>query len=165
GAERRIRQIAQLLGKVEAGEALIARFREALREVADAVAKRKKRPRVLFILAGGKRPLIVAGRGTSVAALLELAGAANVAGELDGWKPLSQEAMVAAAPEFILTNRDGLTPTADGTPIALKAPGAAATPAAREGRLVHIADRYLGGIGIHTPEGLRLLLRELDLPR
>ncbi|MCS6997286.1 MAG: ABC transporter substrate-binding protein [Casimicrobiaceae bacterium] len=161
GAERRIRQVAQLLGKPSEGEALAARFRREMAELAQEVARARHKPRALFILAGGRRPIIVGGRGTSVAQVLELAGAVNVAAEIEGFKPMSQEAMVKAAPEVILTNRDGLTPTGDGTPIALKSPGAEATPAARHGRLIHIPDRYLGGIGLHTPEGVRLLLREI----
>jgi iron complex transport system substrate-binding protein len=165
GAERRIRQVAPLIGKAEAGERLVERFRREMAEVAGEVARLKSRPRALFILAGGKRPLIVGGRGTAVAQLLELAGAINVAAEIEGWKPMSQEAMVKSAPEAILTNRDGLTPTGDGVPIALRAPGAEATPAAKSGRLIHIPDRYLGGLGIHTPEGLRLLMRELTKAR
>ncbi len=162
GVERRIRHVARLLGKTESGEALVARLRREMADLAREVAQRKQHPRAVFILAGGKRPLIVAGRGTSAGTLLELAGARNVAGAIEGFKPMSQEAMIEAAPEVILTNHDGLSPTADGVPIVLKAPGALATPAGRAGRVIHIADRYLGGLGIHTPEGLRLLLRELD---
>jgi len=161
GVERRIRTIAMMLGKTDEGERLVARFRQDLAAALRDVGQPSPRPRALFMLAGGKRPLVVGGRGTNVAALLEMAGAENVARDIEGFKPMSQEVMVQAAPEFILTNKDGLTPAGEGVPIALKSPGTEATPAGRERRLIHVPDRYLGGMGIHTPEGIRLLHRQL----
>ncbi len=165
GVERRIRRIAELLGQAEAGEQLIRRFHQDMAAAAREVSAIKQRPRAIFILAGGKRPLLVGGRGTQAAALIELAGGINVAQDIEGFKPMSQESMIQAAPEVILTNKDGLTPTADGLPIALKSPGAAATPAARQGRVINIPDRYLGGMGIYTPQGIRLLMREMHRPK
>ena len=49
---------------------------------------------------------------------------------IEGFKVMSMEAMIEAAPEFILTNQDG-TQAVDGVPVALKAPGALATPAGK----------------------------------
>jgi iron complex transport system substrate-binding protein len=95
-----------------------------------------------------------------VAALLELAGAENVAQGIEGFKVMSQEAMIEAAPEFILTNQDG-TVARDGVPVALQAPGALATPAGKAGRLITVPGQYLQGMGILTPEGIRLLGRQL----
>ncbi|MFZ4757415.1 MAG: heme/hemin ABC transporter substrate-binding protein [Burkholderiaceae bacterium] len=156
GVERRIRAVARLMGREAAGESLAAGFRTELAEVRALVARQSRRPRALFVLAGGGRPTLVGGRGTNVAALLELAGAANVADGIEGFKVMSVEAMVEAAPEFILTNREG-TVTSDGVPVALKAPGAQATPAGREGRLITVGNEYLQGMGILTPRGVKAL--------
>lgn len=160
GVERNIRFVAGILGKAAEGEALVQRFRREMAEVAAQIAKARRRPKALFILAGGQRPTLVGGRGTNVAALLELAGAENVAHRIEGFKVMSQEAMVEAAPEFILTNQDGTLPR-DGVPVALMAPGALATPAGKAGRLITLPGRYLQGMGIYTPEGIRLLARLL----
>ncbi len=160
GVERRIRAVGRLMQREAAAEALVATFRKELADVSALVARVPRRPRALFVLAGGGRPTLVGGRGTNVAGLLELAGAENVAAGIEGFKAMSMEAMVEAAPEFILTNRDGTIP-ADGVPVALKAPGAAATPAGRSGRLITIPGEYLQGMGILTPRGAKVLAAQL----
>lgn len=158
--ERRIRQLARLLGRVAQGEELVLKFQ---RDMAAALALAKKattKPKALFILAGGNRPTLVGGRGTNVAALLDLAGAVNVAQGIEGFKTLSAEAMIESAPDVILTNQDGTAPV-DGIPVALKAPGVLATPAGKSGRLVTIPGQYLQGMGILTPEGITVLLKKM----
>lgn len=160
GVERRIRHVARLLKKEAEGDKLVQRFQRELKEAQAFVARAPRRPRALFVLAGGARPTLVGGRGSNVAALLELAGAHNVAEGIEGFKVMSMEAMIEAAPEFILTNQDG-TQAVDGVPVALKAPGALATPAGKAGRLITIPGQYLQGMGILTPQGVLLLARQL----
>lgn len=154
--EQRIRAVAQLLRRPAQGEALARRFRQEMRDARAWVARAKSQPRAIFILAGGGRPTVAGGRGTNTATLLEMAGARNVAADFEGYKIMSQEALLAAAPEFILTNAEGLV-LSGGAPAVLSAPGASATPAARAGRLITIPGRYLQGLGLSTPEGIRLL--------
>lgn len=160
GVEKRIRHVAKVLGKEAEGERLVAAFQRELGEARAAVARAKGRPKALFILAGGARPTLVGGRGTNVALLLEYAGAVNVAQAIEGFKAMSQEAMIEAAPDYILTNRDGLNPS-DGAPIALRAPGALETPAGKAGRLISIPGQYLQGMGILTPKGILELARQI----
>lgn len=161
GAERRIRSVASLLGRSADGERLVTRLRSELDELARDLAGVTRKPRVLFMLAGGGRPFVVGGRGTGVNILLELARALNAADGFDGFKPMSQEAVIEAAPDFLLTNRDGMAAVSDGKPAVLQAPGVAATAAARAGRLVTVADHYLSGFGLFTPQGARELARRL----
>ena len=120
------------------------------------VSAARSHPKAVFILAGGGRPTVAGGRGTNTAALLEMAGARNVASDFEGYKIMSQEALLMAAPEFILTNAEGLAPAATG-PAVLSAPGARETPAARAGRVITVAGRFLQGLGLSTPEGIRAL--------
>lgn len=160
GAEKRIRTVAKLLGKEAQGEQLVTRFKQELADVTALVARQPRKPKALFVLAGGGRPTLVGGKGSNVALLLELAGADNVAKGVDGFKAMSTESMIEAAPEFILTNQDGTTPV-DGVPVALKAPGARDTPAGKAGRLITIPGQYLQGMGILTPQGVRVLARQL----
>lgn len=160
GVEKRIRTVAKLMGKETQGEQLLARFKQDMSEVKAQVARLPRKPKALFVLAGGGRPTLVGGKGSNVALLLELAGADNVANGVDGFKAMSTESMIEAAPEFILTNQDGTTPV-DGVPVALKAPGARDTPAGKAGRLITIPGQYLQGMGILTPQGVRVLARQL----
>lgn len=160
GVEKRIRTVAKLMGKETQGEQLLARFKQDMSEVKAQVARLPRKPKALFVLAGGGRPTLVGGKGSNVALLLELAGADNVANGVEGFKAMSTESMIEAAPEFILTNQDGTTPV-DGVPVALKAPGARDTPAGKAGRLITIPGQYLQGMGILTPQGVRVLARQL----
>jgi ABC-type hemin transport system substrate-binding protein len=73
---------------------------------------------------------------------------------------MSQEVMVEAAPRFILTNKEGRE-ASDGVPVALKAPGAMATPAGKAGNLISVPNEYLQGMGILTPKGILELARQL----
>lgn len=153
GVERRIRRIAQIVGRGAQGEQLVERFRREMEDARAIVARAQTRPRVLFVLSGGGRPTLVGGRGTGVAALIEAAGGVNVAQAIEGFKAMSQESMIEAAPDVIVVNREGLDGP-DGTPVALKAPGALATPAGRARRLVSLPNHMLSGFGIHTPAAI-----------
>lgn len=154
----RILAVAGLLRQPEQGKALARRFSQEMQDIRAWVAGARSRPKAIFILAGGGRPTVAGGRGTNTATLLEMAGAHNVADGFEGYKIMSQEALLMAAPEFILTNGEGLLQSG-GVPTVLTAPGATATPAARAGRLITIPSRYLEGLGLSTPEGIRLLAK------
>ncbi len=158
--ERRIRQLARLLGRLAQGEALVLKFQRDMTAALALANKATHKPRALFILAGGNRPTLVGGKGTNVAALLDLAGAVNVAQGIEGFKTMSAEAMIESAPDVILTNQDGTAPV-DGVPVAMKAPGVMATPAGKAGRLITIPGQYLQGMGILTPEGISVLLKKM----
>ena len=160
GVDRRIRLVAKLLGKAAQGETLVTKFNREMAAASALSAKAGARPRAVFILAGGNRPTLVGGKGTNVAALLELAGATNVAQGIEGFKTMSAEAMIEAAPDVILTNEDGSLPV-DGVPVALKAPGLLATPAGKAGKLITLPAQYLQGMGILTPQGIEALLRKM----
>lgn len=160
GVERRIRLVAKLLGKVAQGESLVAKFKRELADALALAARAKPKLRALFVLAGGNRPTLVGGRGSNVAALLDMSGAINVAQGIEGFKVMSAESMIEAAPDVILTNQDGTVPN-DGVPVALRAPGAMATPAGKAGRLITIPGQYLQGMGILTPEGVGVLVRKM----
>ena len=64
--------------------------------------------------------------------------------------------MLAAAPDFILVNEDGLTLTG-GVPNALKAPGASLTPAGKTGNVFTLPGGYLQGLGLNSPDAIRAI--------
>lgn len=160
GVARRIRVIAEVLEKSAEGEALVARFQQDMREVARLVARVRQRPRALFVRADEHQTLRVAGHRCAMSALLGLLGTDNVAGAFDGFEPMGRQAMIAAAPEVILTNPAGTVDHA-GVPLALHAPGALDTPAGRGHRVIAVHGPDLHGIGLHTPRGIRQLGRQI----
>lgn len=109
-ALERVRRIGATLGRsseagqvADAMEADLAQVATDLRAVAD-------RPRVLFLLSVGRGAPMAAGAGTAADAMLRLAGARNAVEDFNGYRPLSAEALLLAAPDVVLTT----TQTLDG---------------------------------------------------
>ena len=152
----RIREIGTLLETEAAAEDLVSRFEADLASALSYAGSATSRPRGLFILSGGGRPTVVAGGDTHIALLLELAGVENVTDGISYFKPMSQESMLQAAPDFILVNEEGLE-TNGGVPVALTAPGALLTPAGQNGNVFALPGGYLQGLGLNSPDAIRAI--------
>lgn len=110
GAKAKIDFVAALFGVPERAEALKRQIDLDVLEarlITDA-ARADRAPKVMFIYARGAGALSVSGTGTSAHAMIALAGGANAVTEYEGYKPLTAEAAVAAAPEVLLFLARGL---------------------------------------------------------
>jgi iron complex transport system substrate-binding protein len=90
GTQQLIREVAVDFGASDQAQSMIARLETDLSKVRKAAAPRK----VLFIYARGAGSLMVAGQGTSVEKVIELAGGTNAATGFDDFKPLTPEALI-----------------------------------------------------------------------
>jgi len=160
GAVSKIRRVAALLDRQPAGERLITALQAALKRAEAERALAAAAPRVLFVYARGAGTVSVSGRGTAAAAMIALAGGTNAVNELDGFKPLTAEAAVAAAPDVVLMLSRGVD-SLGGAEGVWTQPGLAQTPAARERRLVVMDDLYLLGFGPRTGDAVVDLVRQL----
>ena len=106
----------------------------------------KKKPRILFIYARGARMLNISGHTTSAHAMIELAGGENAFGDIKGFKPMTSEAVVAAAPDAILMLARGVDSIGGDNKI-LDLPGIALTPAGKNKNLIVMDDLKLLGFG------------------
>lgn len=157
-----------LLARTQRIGALCSREREAAQLVArlkqDWAARPKPPagpvPRVLFVLAHAAGQLRVAGEGTAADAMLTLAGARNAFAGMQGYKPLTAEAALQAAPDVILCTDQGLA-AQGGAEGLLKAPGLALTPAGRARRVVGMEALLLLGFGPRLPQAVAELTRQL----
>ena len=93
-----INRIGTLVQQPSQAEALITQFEQQLQ----ATQAQKFTQRIMFVMNGGARGLMVAGQGTRAHALIELSGAHNAFGDLTGYKPLSNEAVLMNNPDVIL---------------------------------------------------------------
>ena len=159
-AAERIRILGQALQQEERAGELIASMREDLAVAAAEQADAERKPRVLFIYTRGASMVNVAGQGTAAHAVIELAGGENVMAAFDGYRPLTAEAAVTAAPDIILVPERGLQ-MLGGMEAFLEQPGLALTPAAREGRILAIDDAYLLSFGPRLGRGVLELTRQL----
>ncbi len=120
--------------------------------------------RVLFILSNSGTQAMVAGRDTAADAMIRYAGAVNALGGKDGfkgYKPLTAESAIAAAPDVLMTTSEGLA-SMGGVEQLLKMPGLALTPAARNRRVIADMDALLLlGFGPRLPAALRRLAAQL----
>ncbi len=160
------RRLGDLVGRAEAAQGLAARLQgeldDAQRRVA-ALSAGRARPRVLFVLSHSINQVRIGGRDTAADAMIRLAGGANAFGDVVGYKPLTPEAAIAAAPEVILATTQGLH-AAGGVDGLLASPGLAATPAGKARRVRALDALLLLGFGPRLPQALRELAEALHGP-
>lgn len=160
GAKQKIRRVAELLGRADAGDELIAEMERQLAEARTLREDADATPRVLFIYARGSGTMNVAGSGTSAEAMIELAGAENALAGIDGFKPLTAEAVVEAEPDVILMLTRGLD-SVGGVAGVLEQPGIELTPAGENRRIVAMDDLLLLGFGPRLGIAVRTLTEQL----
>lgn len=166
GIVAKIRAVADAVGAGEKGEELAAAVAADLAAVTAATANVDERASVAFVLAMRGGAPMVAGRETSADAMLALAGADNAFAAFAGFKPATPEAVVAAAPDAVVTMQSG--EHADGLDHVRADPAFATTPAVKEDRLFGYDGTYLLGFGPRTAHAIRDLAADLyprlDLP-
>ena len=151
----RSRRVAELLERDP--QPLLQGLRQDWKAVqALQVQEAHQRPRVLFVLAHAANSLRVAGTGTAADAMLRLAGARNACAGLQGYRPLTPEAALQAAPDLILCTTQGLH-ALGGVDGLLKAPGLTLTPAGRARRVRAMDALLLLGFGPRLPQAVQAL--------
>lgn len=160
GVKAKIRAVARALALEERGEETIRSFERDLAEAQRIVAEQRTRPRVLALIARGPNAMNVAGAGTAPDEMIRLAGGINAVSDFEGYKPLSPESAIAAAPEVILVPSRGLQ-SMGGVEALLRVPGLAMTPAGRAKRVVALDDLLLLGFGPRTGAAVRELCEKI----
>ncbi|WP_163782715.1 heme/hemin ABC transporter substrate-binding protein [Myxococcus vastator] len=151
----RIRTLARRLGKAEQGEALVKQLDADLRKAQERTAARKdaKPPKVLALYARGANVLMVAGAGTAAGELVTLSGGVNAIAGYAGHKPLTPEAVVEAAPDFILMPASSLEPVGGEAGLS-RTPGLSQV---RGWRLITVDDVHFMGLGPHLGKAVSRL--------
>lgn len=155
---RNVRTVGAALGRSEQARKLAAQVEQQWRATAARIAPRTPAPRVLFVLSHVATNVQVAGEGTAAAAMIALAAARNALTGFSGYRPLTAEAAVAAAPEFVLTTTQGAE-ALGGAEGLLAQRGLALTPAARARRVLALDALYLLGFGPRTPQAVAEVAR------
>jgi iron complex transport system substrate-binding protein len=154
----KIETIGKLLGAEEKAVALANETRARFALVEHMRPRTAKPPRVLFILSLQNGRPMVGGRGTAADAMIGLAGGANAADAIEGYKPMTDEGLIAA-PDVILKMNNG---NMVGNPDDIFAlPAFSATPAAAKRALIGMDGLYLLGFGPRSPDAVRELMADL----
>lgn len=141
-----IRRVGQLLNKPQAANQLAARFETGMRQL-PATGRR-------YLLSYDGRH--VAGRGTVGDTLIRLAGGINAAAGVEGLKPLSREAWLAAKPDVVIIAKHNES-IVGGTQGISSRPELASSNAVRNGKVLFWnADDFLR-FGLHSPQSVKRL--------
>jgi iron complex transport system substrate-binding protein len=162
GPAEKIRAVAAVLGLAEAGEVLATQVEN---EIAAAIALAEtttSRPRVAVVYAATSDTILLLAGNTIFSGVIDALGAIDVGPDagVDGFVPLTAEAIVAAAPEIIITAERGFEGLG-GLEGFLALPGIAQTPAGQAGRVLVYEDLYLLGLGPRTGQLAAQLVRDL----
>ena len=145
-ANNKIIAIGKVFGVQPRAEALARGIDLDLAQAKAYFTQIKKKPKVLFVYARGAGTLLASGTGSAADGMIKLAGAVNAITGYEGYKPLTSEAVVAAAPDAVLFLTEGLK-SIGGVEGALKLPGIALTPAGKNKRIVDMDDLYTLSFG------------------
>ena len=160
GVAAKIVAIGAAVGAQEPAERLAARTSAGFDELSALRAGLPKPKRVLFVLSLQNGRTLVGGRNSSADAIISLAGGVNVATEIEGYKPMTDEAIIAAAPDVVLMmGNAGAHAMPPEELFAL--PSFSQTPAAAGKRLLRMDALYLLGFGPRAPLAARDLMAAL----
>ncbi|MEQ9860347.1 hemin ABC transporter substrate-binding protein [Pectobacterium cacticida] len=143
---QKIDAVAQALGKTAEGKTLADAYRQQL-----ATVKTSPLPvNALFILSHGGMTAMAAGKNTPADTIIRHVGLKNAMQNVERYQPLSQEGVIASAPDLILISRQGLKTLGSEAQV-WKLPGLALTPAGKHQRLLVVDDMAMLGFTLDTP--------------
>ena len=147
-AKQRLLTIGKAVGCEKKAKALTKTLEADIKKLEKKLTSRKDEPKqkALFLYLRGTQTTLVLGTDTAPAAMLEIVGAENAAGNIKGNKPMTAEAVIAAQPDVYVLFTTGLE-SIGGVDGLLKLPGLALTPAGKNRRVVALDGQYLSGFG------------------
>ncbi|TGQ54191.1 hemin ABC transporter substrate-binding protein [Mesorhizobium sp. M1C.F.Ca.ET.193.01.1.1] len=153
GILEKIHVVGKALGVDAKAEKLAAEMDAKLKSAEKQTASIKERKRILFVLStqGGK--ILAAGSDTAGDGIIKLAGAVNAVEGFSGYKQMSDEAIVTARPDVILTMKNAGPPISEDELFAN--PSIASTPGGAARKVISMDGGYLLGFGPRTAEAIR----------
>ncbi|MEU5884950.1 ABC transporter substrate-binding protein [Spirillospora sp. NPDC047279] len=161
-----ITAVAAALGVPAAGRRLNDRVNAQIEAARSTTPKTAKPLRVAFLYVRGTAGVyLIGGRGAGSDAMIQAIGAedAGTAAGLSGFRPLTSEGMINAAPDVILVLSAGLK-SVGGVDGLLKLPGIRQTPAGQARRIVDADDGTLLNFGARTGDTIKALATAVHRP-
>lgn len=160
GALTFIRQVAAVLQVSPKGEVLAKQTEIKINQAIAGVKIKGKMPKVLFIYARGTGTMMVAGKKSSLAAIIQLAGGVNAVNEFEDFKPYTTEALVKANPDVLLLFNFGYS-SLGGLNSILKMPGVAQTGAGKNKKIVQMEPSLLVNFSVRLDQAITELNSKL----
>jgi len=108
-------------------------------------------PKVLFVYARGAGTMMVAGKNTPMAKMIELSGGENATNDFENFKPFTPEALVEANPDCILLFTSGLQ-SLGGIDGLLQISGVSETNAGKNRKIIDMDGALLSNFGPRVGE-------------
>lgn len=159
---KKIDVVGTFLGVEDKARELEAQVGADLDAAISDAAKRPEteRKRVLFILSFQNGRVMAAGSHTAADGIIGLAGAINATeGSFDGYKPLTDEAIIKAKPDVIMVMTRPGAGSSDAEILAH--PAISVTPAGANKAILRMNSLHLLGFGPRTATAIRDLNKEL----
>lgn len=161
GALAFIRSVAAALEVAPKGEVLVRQTDLKIKQVlAQVKADGGKLPKVLFVYARGTGTMLVAGKSTSMDAIITLSGGRNAVNGFNDFKPYTTEALIKANPDVILMFEFGYN-SLGGINGILKMPGVGQTTAGKNKRIVQLDADLLVNFSVRLDQAITALHRKL----
>ncbi|WP_370426740.1 hemin ABC transporter substrate-binding protein [Pantoea vagans] len=149
---QKIITVGQALQRESEAQALVQQITQQIRQLPQQSLPVK----VLYIMANSGMKTMAAGNQTAADGAIRSAGLENAMGSVPHYQALSQEGVIAAAPDLVMIGEDGLK-TLGGEAQLWQLPGLALTPAGQQHRLLIIDTQALLGFGLDTPQAIMKL--------
>ncbi len=166
-----IGQIANAVGLPDQGEELAQRtagqVQETVEQIADVAPADGEKLRIVFLYVRGQSGIYyMFGTGSGTDELITALGGVDVASEIgwEGMKPLTDEGLVAAAPDLVLMMSKGLESVGGTDGIFEHVPALELTPAGSNQRIVDMADDQILSFGPNTADVLDALAVAIYAP-
>jgi iron complex transport system substrate-binding protein len=153
GTYQLIKDVAAALQVQAKGATLIKMLQARVNKAISFVKQHPKKSKVLFVYARGTGVMMVAGKNTSVDAMISLAGGQNAVSGFDDFKPYTTEALVEANPDIILMFDFGFS-SLGGTESIVKMPGMMQTNAGKNKRVVQMDSNLLVGFSTRLDQAI-----------
>ncbi|TYR32475.1 hemin ABC transporter substrate-binding protein [Mesorhizobium microcysteis] len=156
GILEKIRIVGDVLDVEDKAETLASQTDADLKAAQAATADITERKTVLFVLSlqGGR--VLASGTNTAADGIIAIAGGLNAVTDYEGYKQLTDEAIIEAAPDVILAMDRGGDHETQVDEL-LRHPAIAATPAAQSKSVVRMDGAFLLGFGPRTAAAAREL--------
>jgi heme transport system substrate-binding protein len=161
GILEKVRAVGSALGVPKKAEVLANQLKADLDAAKSDTVNVSPSLRVLFILSTRGGRILASGVDTAADGIITLAGGTNAISEFTGYKQLSDEAILSAAPDVVLM-MDRRGNHGAGAEELFNHPALAQTPAGKNNKLIKMGGQYLLGFGPRTADAIRDLAAALS---
>jgi iron complex transport system substrate-binding protein len=155
----KIKLVGHAMGADPRAECLTRAVADDLAQLRELRGKVAKPVRVMFVMSLLNGRAMAAGKVTAANEIIQLAGAVNAIDAYEGYKPINDEAIIAAKPDVVLSIARGKDSVEADTVFAH--PAFALTPAASNKAFISMEGLYLLGFGPRTAAAARDLSLKL----